>query len=279
MNKYYPTQTNNSKNADCLKKGFLSCLVVLSIFISKSDMAQTYCAAAATSVNDDEIFNVTFGSLNNTTNCSSLGGPGSVLKMYNNYTGLPAPVLSLGANYPLSVTVGMCNTSGYSGRVGVWIDYNQNGSFTDPGENIFMSAYTPFSVAGTAVSATGGITIPLTATPGTTRMRVIETESSTAPGPCTNPTWGEVEDYNVTIQSPSPLDLGINAFLKPLSSKTCYAVDTIVTTLKNFGTSNVDFSINQATITVNTSGPNASTYTLALTSGTLLIYLISELIN
>jgi hypothetical protein len=109
----------------------------------------------------------------------------------------------------------------------------------------------------------------MTALPGTTRMRVIETESSTAPGPCTNPSWGEVEDYNVIIVAPSPLDLGMSAFVKPLTSKTCYASDTIVVTLKNYGTLTADFSVTQTTLTVNSTGPNASTYTLALTSGTL----------
>ncbi len=269
MEKIYSSRLKKTSTSFLVKKGANLLFLFAVILISKAGIGQTYCAAAATDAADDEIFNVTFGSLNNTTSCASLGGPGSVLNMYNNYTNLPAPVLTLGANYPLSVTIGMCGTFGYSGRVGVWIDYNQNGVFTDPGETIIISPYTAFAITGTALSVPGGVTIPLTALPGTTRMRVIETESSTAPGPCTNPTWGEVEDYNVTIIAPSPLDLGMSAFVKPLTSKTCYASDTIVATLKNFGTLTADFSVTQTTLTVNTTGPNASTYTLALTSGTL----------
>ncbi|MBC7695402.1 MAG: T9SS type A sorting domain-containing protein [Burkholderiales bacterium] len=241
----------------------------LSIVISKTTNSQTYCSAAASSAADDEIFNVTFGSLNNSSNCSSLGGAGSVLNKYNDYTGITAPVIALGANYPLSITVGMCGSSSYSGIVSVWIDYNQNGSFVDAGENVYVSPYTPFAVLGTAISAAGGITIPLTAMPGITRMRVIETESSTAPGPCSTPTWGEVEDYSLTILSPSPLDLGISAFLNPLPSKTCYATDTVVVRLKNFGNATADFSVNQATLTVKSAGPNAISYSIALASGTL----------
>jgi hypothetical protein len=248
-------------------KNFLLLFVI--VFASNIGVSQSYCTAAATDADDDDIFNVTFGSLNNTSSCNSLGGPGSIKNMYSNYTNIPAPVVFQGSNYPLSVTVGMCGTLGYSGRIGVWIDYNQNGVFTDPGETIVISAYTAFAVAGTSVSLSGGVTIPMTALPGTTRMRIIETESSTAPGPCTNPSWGEVEDYNVTIVAPSPLDLGISAFVKPLSSKICYTSDTIIATLKNYGTLTADFSINQTTLTVNSTGPNASTYTLALTSGTL----------
>lgn len=239
------------------------------ILTSKTVFSQTYCAAAATSIADDEIFNVTFGTLNNSSTCSTTGGPGSVLNMYSDYTALTPSVFTLGSNYPLSVTVGMCNATSYSGIISVWIDYNQNGSFSDPGENVVNSPYTSFAVTGTALSFPGGVTIPLTATPGVTRMRVIETESSTAPGPCTSPTWGEVEDYNIMLLSPSPLDLGVSAIINPVTSKRCYDVDTIVAKVQNYGSATADFSVNTTTITVNTTGPNAGTYTLALTSGTL----------
>ena len=239
------------------------------LLVSKNSLSQVYCSAAATSIADDEIFNVTFGTLNNTSSCTTTGGAGSALNMYSNYTGLTPAIFSLGSNYPMSVTVGQCGTGSYSGIVGVWIDYNQNGSFADPGENVFTSAYTLFAVAGTAIPVTGGVTIPFTAIPGTTRMRVIATESGTAPGPCTNPTWGEVEDYNITILSPSPLDLGVSALINPLTSKRCYAVDTIVARVKNYGSATADFAVNATTVTVKTTGPNASTYTLALSSGTI----------
>lgn len=68
---------------------------------------------------------------------------------------------------------------------------------------------------------------------------------------------------------PSPFDLGISAFVTPLTSKKCFGNDTIITRLKNFGSATADFSTQPTTITVNTTGPNPSTYTLALTSGTL----------
>ncbi|MGZ5220289.1 MAG: T9SS type A sorting domain-containing protein, partial [Chitinophagaceae bacterium] len=68
---------------------------------------------------------------------------------------------------------------------------------------------------------------------------------------------------------PTPLDLGVSAFLKPLGSKICYATDTIVVTLKNFGTATVDFSVNTATVTATGTGPTQGSYSLAVTSGTL----------
>ncbi len=122
-------------------------------------------------------------------------------------------------------------------------------------------------VAGTVVSAPSGVTIPLTATPGTTRMRVIAREIS-IPSNCGTFSWGEVEDYNITILAPSPLDLGVSAFLKPIN-KTCFSTDTIVARVLNYGTDPLDFNILPAIITVVSTGANVSTYTMAITSGTL----------
>ncbi len=232
--------------------------------------AQVYCSAAALFTGDDEIFNVTFASMSNTTTCTSIGGPGSSVSLYNNYTTLvPAPVVSLGMNYPLSVTVGMCGTFGYSGIVRVWIDWNQDGDFFDTGEEVYTSPYTAFPVAGAVVSAAGGVTIPITALPGVTRMRVMESETSVAPTPCTNPFWGEVEDYNINILLPSPLDLGVSAIVKPTSLRECFGNDTIVARVTNYGSAIANFATNPTTVTVKTSGAVVGTYTVAVSSGTL----------
>lgn len=160
-----------------------------------------YCQASATSTADDEIFNVSIGTLNNSSTCGALAGPGSTPFQYSNYSGIiAAPTLSTSLNYTLSVTVGMCNASPYSGVVTAFIDFNQNGSFADPGELVYTSPYTPYAVLGTAVSTV--ITIPSSAVTGITRMRVIEVESATAAGPCDAFSWGEVEDYCVVIANP-----------------------------------------------------------------------------
>lgn len=68
---------------------------------------------------------------------------------------------------------------------------------------------------------------------------------------------------------PTPLDLGVSSFLKPLGSKKCFGTDTIVVRLKNYGTATADFSVTPTDLTVITTGPNAGTYTLAINSGTL----------
>jgi len=65
---------------------------------------------------DEEIFNVTLGTINNTSNCSSVAaGPGSVNSSYNNYTTtIPAATITAGQTYAAAVTVGYCATSTYS---------------------------------------------------------------------------------------------------------------------------------------------------------------------
>ena len=176
-------------------------------FASMNLNAQTsYCASAAANSNDDEIFNVTFGTLNHTSACgATTGGPGSIQQEYSNFTAptVAAVNVTQGLNYSFSVTVGQCNGNVYGGYVGAWIDFNQNGSFTDPGENVFMAANsTQWAVAGTIITSTAGITIPMTAMTGVTRMRVIAEESS-MPSPCgTNYPYGygETENYSVNIQ-------------------------------------------------------------------------------
>ncbi len=265
MKKFY-----NSISQSFFNKTHLIVLFFIAIFFSNNINAQVYCTAGATSSSDDEIFNVTFGTLNNTSICGDLAGPGSIPYMYSNYTGVAAPILAKGSNYPLSVTVGQCGSFAYSGYVGVWIDYNIDGDFLDAGEQVFMSTSTTFALVGTVVPAPGGITIPFTASSGTTRMRVVAQESS-IPSSCGSFSWGEVEDYNVLILTPSPLDLGVSAILNPIASKKCFANDTIVARVKNYGSAIANFSVNPTVVSVKTTGPVVATYTLALTTGSIAV--------
>ncbi len=265
MKKFY-----NSISQSFLNKTYLIGLFFIAVFFSSNINAQVYCTAGATSSSDDEIFNVTFGTLNNTSICGDLAGPGSIPYMYSNYTGVAAPILAKGSNYPLSVKVGQCGSFAYSGYVGVWIDYNIDGDFLDVGEQVFMSTSTTFAIVGTVVPAPGGITIPLGASSGTTRMRVIARESS-IPSSCGSFSWGEVEDYNVLLLTPSPLDLGVSAILNPIASKKCFANDTIVARVRNYGSAIADFSVNPTIVSVKTTGPVVATYTLALTTGSIAV--------
>jgi len=81
-----------------------------------------------------------------------------------------------------------------------WIDYNRDGDFLDANELVWTKAYATSALGGTAHSF--NVTVPMTASAGVTRMRVVLIESSTAPTPNQSGSWGEGEDYLVNILSP-----------------------------------------------------------------------------
>jgi hypothetical protein len=163
----------------------------------------SYASSGATSTADEEIFNVTFGSLNNSSTCATTApGAGSVNSSYSNYTGSLTPAVFLqGVSYPLSLTLGYCGGFAYSNMAAVYIDYNQDGDFIDAGENVYTKPYGAGTVPSFVVST--NVTIPMTALSGITRMRIVYVESSVI-SPTGNFTWGETEDYCVNIQVPQP---------------------------------------------------------------------------
>jgi PKD repeat protein len=139
-----------------------------------------YCEGSSVNNAYERITNVQFGAINNASAWSN----------YSDYTNLSTD-LTAGTSYPLTVTIG----NAYSNdQVFVWVDWNQNGDFSDVGEKVFTSnvGVGPFSST---------ITPPLTALNGTTRMRIRLHDSSFGPNtePCGTSEYGEVEDYNLII--------------------------------------------------------------------------------
>ena len=162
-----------------------------------------YCVSTATSASDEDIFNVTVGTLNNTSSCTTTGGAGSVLKMYSNYTAVAAPNLGRTLAIPFSVQIGTCGTGSYKNAFKIYIDYNQNGSFEDAGENVYSS-----DTAQGPQTKTGSFTVPSTAGIGNTVMRVVckETSDTSTIESCGTYSYGETEDYLVNITSMSGID-------------------------------------------------------------------------
>ena len=200
---------------------------------------ECYCTSTATNLSDEEIFNVTVGTLNNTSTCTTTGGPGSVLKMYSNYTAVPPPTLSRTAANTFSVTIGTCGTTAYTSAFKIFIDYNQNGSFEEAGETV----YTSDTAKALTYTKTGSFTVTTSAASGNTLMRIVNKETSFANtiDSCGTYGYGETEDYLVNI--PSLVGIEENDMLNTIS---VYPNPT--SGLFNISASNANFT--QLTISV-----------------------------
>lgn len=108
---------------------------------------------------------------------------------YTDYTNTLVSIIR-GRNYRLYLT----GATSYSQKVSVFIDWNKDGDFADANEVVLDEA---------ALSTTGSInttfTVPLIVG-NAPRMRVVSdwSASSVTLTPCSNPIYGEVEDYELT---------------------------------------------------------------------------------
>jgi subtilisin-like proprotein convertase family protein len=199
---------------------FYHCLVTCSGNVGTSSNLQValtpstacYCTTSlASSTADEDIFNVTVSTLNNSSTCTTLApGPGSIVTRYSNYTsgtGAPAvPNVIAGANNPFSVQIGTCGGN-FTNSTAIFIDLNQDGVLAAT-ERVYVSS---IGIAGPHAE-TGVLVIPATATLGNTRMRVINVETGT-PGSitaCGGYTWGETEDYTINLVGCVPLTIATN---------------------------------------------------------------------
>jgi hypothetical protein len=141
------------------------------------------CSAGASTC-DEFIARVQFAEVDNSSGCTSGG--------YHDYTGMVA-VVSPGEGKLLTVTNGDLNWP--SDQCGTWIDWNQNGTFDLPDEEITMSG----SPGVGPYTAT--ITPPANAAYGSTRMRIRIMYTGTL-DPCGSTSYGEVEDYTIYVGTP-----------------------------------------------------------------------------
>lgn len=128
------------------------------------------------------ITNFQFNKINNTSPPASEG--------YGDYT-CNRDTVTVGQSYAISVGASGA-PSGQNFRV--WMDFNNDGAFNPTGELIFS--------ADNAISASGTVFIPGTATTGTfVRLRVSSDQSlQPIPTPCSNPKYGQAEDYALYIK-------------------------------------------------------------------------------
>jgi Zn-dependent metalloprotease len=141
-----------------------------------------YCASKGTSVAYEWIDYVELGTLARTS-AADAG--------YYNGTALSAPSIGAGTSQTVKFSAGYAGTA-YTEYWKVYIDYNGNGVFTDAGELVVSGS----SASAATLSAT--FTVPSTAKTGNTRMRLVMSDAS-ATTSCNSYSYGETEDYTVTI--------------------------------------------------------------------------------
>jgi hypothetical protein len=212
------------------------------VYLTMNPFYNCYCASSAYYTGDEEIFNVTVGALNNTSDCSTTApGPGSVNQLYSNYYGyVTVPNLKRNTSQSFSIQIGTCGGT-YGNSSAIFIDYDQNGSFLEAADKVYFSPGTGYSGAH---YETGSFTIPAGAITGNTRLRVVnrETSSPSSITPCSVDNWGETEDY------------AVNIYDNPTATTVAASVITGTTATLN-GTVSANAASTNVTFEYGTSGP------------------------
>lgn len=144
----------------------------------------SYCTSSYSNLTDDYISNVTLNTINNNSGSTS----------YSDFTSQTTTLMP-GSSYTISASITV--NGAWVQHCIAWIDWNHNCSFTDPGEEVDLGQ-TPGTSGVSILSAT--INVPVTASAGSTRMRISERYSQN-PGSCDVATYGEAEDYSILVGS------------------------------------------------------------------------------
>lgn len=186
---------------------------------------------------DEYIANVTLSTINNSSNCD----------LYTDYSNI-STTLTPGNTYQVGVVpgvVGYGSGAYYPGDViGVWVDWNGNGTFGDANETIVTHALTQSS------PATHNLHVPAAIAPGTYVMRVRINYDASHSGnisPCDDSQYGEVEDYRIVIAgdsnpNPDPNSYDLEVLLNNPASTSLQAPTAsqqVSFTLRNNGPSKV----------------------------------------
>ena len=226
----------------------------------------SYCASTPGSNFSSTIDNVQInGDIFNINNNTS-----GICDQYEDYTNLYADITE-GQNYIIDITLGDCSGNNYPSGGKVYIDWNIDGDFLDPGEEIGTIP------AGVSSSISLPILVPYSGVHGPTRMRIVSQFLNNSPvssiGPCdvgimanpiyVQPWFGATEDYSIVI-NPGAINAtylwssGQNTDSVSNLSSGMYSVDVID---QNGCVSTSSFSISEPSeIIVSTSQNNISCY-------------------
>jgi hypothetical protein len=159
------------------------------------------------------------------TQCDQVApGAGSIQNIYSSYLNQPsiANFVRGGAGI-ITVDVAQCNlVDNSSSRIAVYVDFNRDGDFDDPGEEVYespVSSLTPYTETFT-------FAIPALSELGLTAVRVIAAETEDDITPSLVFDIGEVEDHVVTIVNPVVANdlIGVAKFVNTTAFPTCGSV-------------------------------------------------------
>ncbi|MCL7765500.1 fibronectin type III domain-containing protein, partial [Polaribacter sp. Z014] len=153
-----------------------------------------YCNDNVNVIKDSKYYisNVHIGNINNSSD-----GNASVYEYYKNVS------TNIVAGETFSGELTYTRNAYNNTFVTVWIDYNNNGDFSDPEDEIF-SAANPGDINSVFNIALTDILVPETATLGKTRLRVSIKHNATPINACNfDYQKGEIEDYDIYI---GPID-------------------------------------------------------------------------
>ncbi|MBP6390767.1 MAG: fibronectin type III domain-containing protein [Flavobacteriales bacterium] len=143
----------------------------------------TYCPSYSILTGDEYIAHVAVGTLDNQSGAND---------GYGDFTAM-GTALQIGQSHPITLEPVFVLFDIYPMYLRVYVDLNQNGTFTGPGE----LAYSTSVFAQGPISGT--LNIPANALTGSTRMRVVMVEGDPATTSCDYYNIGETEDYCIEL--------------------------------------------------------------------------------
>ena len=180
-----------------------------------------YCSSAPTSSAGTRIDEVKIG------NSDVVNPPGCTT--YTDYTN---NIINLQSSQtvPFTIKLSSCDASTASRVVKIFIDYNNNGTFSE--------AYSTSVLAGGTITYNGNLVIPSGLTVGnSTRLRIVaeETTDSSTVQACGSYGNGETQDYTVTFLALTN-DVSANAVVDPLPGSCQTDSQRVSIRIKNSGT-------------------------------------------
>ncbi|CAL2105992.1 Por secretion system C-terminal sorting domain-containing protein [Tenacibaculum sp. 190524A02b] len=179
------------------------------------------CTASTTQNSTLHITNVSFGSINNSSTNAA----------YNDFT---TTSTNLTAGQAETLTIDLNNSHWTLNDVGVWIDWNNNGTFENSEKVYDRNGAGPYS---------GSVTAPNTAVSNTLlrmRVRIGYGGATNSDEPCgVDTSFGEVEDYSVVVNGGTNPTPDTQAPTTPTNLATSNVTQTSITLNWNASTDNV----------------------------------------